>query len=181
MKKLLILTLLYSNFLLSDNKLPTSVLKIIPKDYEILNFTKGNLNRDKIDDAILILKHESEESGDFKRPLYILIGTKSGEYKVVGENNNSVLGRDDGGIYGDPFEGVTIKNGYFSIEHYGGSSWRWTRIVTFKYNKKKKNWFLYKDGGDSYHTSNPEKVSTDILTVKDFGVVPFEKYNIFAD
>jgi len=178
MKKLLTLVILCSTLLLSSN-IPKSVLKIIPKDYKVLNFTKGDLNKDKFDDAILILKHNGEDKDEFKRPLYILLGSKGENYKVIAKNSNAVLGYFDGGVFGDPFDGVTIKNGYFSIEHYGGSNWRWTRIVTFKYNKKKKNWFLYKDGGDSYHTSNPDKVSTEIQTVKDFGIVPFKKYNIF--
>ncbi len=171
------LILLISTLLLAVDKLPKEIK--IPKDYSVLNFTKGDLNLDKFQDAILILKHKNEDKNDYKRPLYILIGDSKGKLRVVAENNNSVLGYSDGGIYGDPFSGVTIKKGYFSIEHYGGSSWRWTRIVTFKYNKKKKNWFLYKDGGDSYHTSNPNKITTDIATKKDFGVVPFSKYNIF--
>jgi hypothetical protein len=179
MKKLLSLIILFSIFLFATDELPKSLLKIIPKGYSVLNFTKGNLNRDKYDDAILILKHNGEDKDELKRPLYILIGNKNGEFKKVAQNYNSVLGYFDGGVFGDPFDGVTIKKGYFSIEHYGGSNWRWSRIVTFKYNKKKKNWFLYKDGGDSYHTSNPDKVKTQIQTVKNFGVVSFEEYNIF--
>ncbi len=171
------LILLISTLILVADKLPKEIN--IPKNYTILNFTKGDLNLDKFQDAILILKHKDEDKKDYKRPLYILLGDSRGKFKVAKENNNSVLGYSDGGIYGDPFSGVTIKNGYFSIEHYGGSNWRWTRIVTFKYDKEKKDWFLYKDGGDSYHTSNPNKITTDIATKKDFGVVPFNKYNIF--
>ncbi len=171
------LILLISTLILVADKLPKEIN--IPKNYTVLNFTKGDLNLDKFQDAILILKHKDEDKKDYKRPLYILLGDSRGKFKVAKENNNSVLGYSDGGIYGDPFSGVTIKNGYFSIEHYGGSNWRWTRIVTFKYDKKKKDWFLYKDGGDSYHTSNPNKITTDIATKKDFGVVPFNKYNIF--
>jgi len=58
----------------------------------------GNLNLDEYEDAILILKHEDEESDDYKRPLYILIGDSRGKYRVVAENNSSVLGVSDGGI-----------------------------------------------------------------------------------
>jgi len=179
MKKLLSLIISASIFLFATDELPKSVLKLIPKGYSVLNFTGGDLNLDKYDDAILILKQNGEEKDELQRPLYILIGNSQGGFQKVAENNNSVLGYFDGGVFGDPFDSVTIKKGYFSIEHYGGSNWRWSRIVTFKYNKKKKNWFLYKDGGESYHTSNPTKIKTEIQTVKDFGVVPFEKYNIF--
>jgi hypothetical protein len=178
MRKLLTIVILSSTLLLSK-ELPRSVIKIIPKDYKVLNFTRGNLNLDKFKDAILILKHKGESNNEFKRPLYILIGNGKGDYKVVAKNSNSVLGFFDGGVFGDPLDCVVIKKGYFSIEHYGGSNWRWTRVVTFKYNKKKNNWFLYRDGGVSYHTSNPNKVQKEVQTVKNFGIVPFEKYNIF--
>ncbi len=116
-----------------------------------------------------------------KRPLYILIGQSDQSYKLTAKNNNVVYCVDCGGMMGDPFMGITIKNGYFSIEHYGGSAWRWTKIVTFKYSKTKKKWFLHKDGGDSFHTSQPEKVETKVKTVKDFGVIQFEKYDIYKD
>ena len=179
MKKILSSMVLSTLFLLSTDKLPQSVSKVIPKGYSVLKFKKGNLNRDKIADAILILKHDKEEEKeDTKRLLYILVGTKNGDFKVVKKSSSAVLGVQDGGMMGDPFQDVAIKNGYFSVEHYGGSSWRWSRIVTFKYNKSKKNWFLHKDGGDSYHSSEPDKVTTKIKTVKDFGVLSFEKYDI---
>lgn len=191
MKKLFHLLLLSSTILMAteSNETPINVPKevttFIPTGYSILNFTKGDLNRDKWDDAILILKKKDEQRlADINdslthRPLYILIGNRDGTYQKVAENNNSVLGVNDGGMMGDPFQGVTIKNGYFSVEHYGGSSWRWTHIVTFKYNTKKKSWFLHKDGGDSFHSSNPNKMESKVSTVKDFGVVKFEDYTIF--
>ncbi len=191
MKKLFTLLLLTSAILMATESnetsinVPKSVQQLIPTGYSVLNFTKGNLNLDKIDDAILILNKNNERElsdrngSQINRPLYILIGDKNGTYHKIAENNNSVLGVNDGGVFGDPFDGVTIKNGYFSVEHYGGSSWRWTHIITFKYNAKKKSWFLHKDGGDSFHASDPEKVETQVATVKDFGVVKFEDYNIF--
>ena len=71
---------------------------------------------------------------------------------------------------------MVIKNGYFSVEHYGGSNWRWTDIATFKYDKKQNEWFLSRLGGDSFHTTNPEKITSTIKTSKQFGVVEFEKF-----
>ena len=82
---------------------------------------------------------------------------------------------------GDPFMGIKIKNGYFSVEHYGGSSWRWTRIITYKYSKQDKEWFLHKDGSESFHASEPQKVETKIKTTKDFGQIKFEEFDIYDD
>ena len=180
MKALIFITL-FTSFLFSS--IPSRVERFIPKGYEVLNFTKGNLNRDGIDDAILILKviNENESSTDNspKRPLYILIGNANGGYKLATKNSNCVLGIRDGGMMGDPFSGVAIKNGYFSIEYYGGSSWRWVKVITFRYDSDRDNWFLHREGDESYHSSNPKKVKRKMRTKKDFGVVPFSRYDIF--
>jgi hypothetical protein len=157
-----------------------SVEKFIPKDYEVLNLTVGNLNLDEYEDAILILKHEDEESDDYKRPLYILIGDSRGKFRVVAENNSSVLGVSDGGILGDPFVGVTINNGYFSLKYYGGSNWRWSRTVTFKYDRRERKWFFYQDREESYYLLKPNKKEIDIRTPEDLGTIEFERFNIFA-
>ena len=49
------------------------------------------------------------------------------------------------------------------------------------YTKLYENWFLHSDGGVSYHSSDPENMSESILTVEDFGIVPFEAFDIFED
>ena len=167
------------------NDLPESITQFIPENYSALNVAKGDLNLDSIDDIILVLKEDNEEETSLiaedpvKRPLYILTGQPDKSFKFAEINDNVVYCVNCGGMMGDPFMGIVIKNGYFSVEHYGGSAWRWSRIVTFKFNRTEKKWFLHKDGGDSFHTSQLEKVETKVKTVKDFGVVPFEEYDIY--
>ena len=113
------------------------------------------------------------------RPLILLVGNSKNELTKVGQNDTTVLCYDCGGAMGDPYTGITIKNGYFSVEHYGGSSWRWTTIITYKYSKKEKNWFLHKKGGVSFHASTPNNIEEKVKTKKDFGVVKFEDFNIY--
>ncbi len=143
--------------------------------YEILDQKSGDLNKDGIDDRILILKKENEkQTSDVinhpgKRPLLILIRQSNGTLKQVARNDNAVYCVDCGGIMGDPYMNMVIKKSYFSIEHYGGSSWRWIRIITFKYSPKDNYWYLHKDGFESFHTSVPDKVKTTVKTKKDFG------------
>ncbi len=105
----------------------------------------------------------------------------AGTFKVVARNDNTVYCIDCGGMMGDPFQGITIKKGYFSVEHCGGSAWRWTRIITYKYSKAENYWFLYKDGSDNFHTSEPEKVECKIRTTKNFGKIPFDKFDIYKN
>ncbi|MCZ4224824.1 hypothetical protein [Pedobacter rhodius] len=164
---------------------PANLKNFIPKDYDVLDLTRGDLNRDAYPDAIMVLYKKGEEktsdviSHPEKRPLLLLIGQADKTYKLATQNDNAVYCVDCGGQMGDPFTGITIKNGYFSVEHYGGSGWRWTRIITFKYAAQEKNWFLYKDGGEHFHAISHEEVKTDVKTVKNFGKVPFVKFDIY--
>lgn len=166
---------------------PANLKTFIPKGYHALSLTKGILNRDGYSDAILVLYKKGEEkTSDIinhpeKRPLLILTGQADKTYKLAARNDNAVYCVDCGGQMGDPFTGITIKNGYFSVEHYGGSGWRWTRIITFKYSPADKNWFLYKDGGERFQAITHEEVKTAVKTVKDFGKVPFINFDIYKE
>lgn len=162
-----------------------SYTRYVPTNYVVLDSARGDLNLDGIEDILIVLKKpkENETSNVIdspeKRPLLLFIGQKNNEFKLVARNDATVLCFDCGGIMGDPYQGITIKNGYFSVEHYGGSAWRWTRVITYKYSKPENNWFLYKDGSESFHVSNPDNVEERIKTSKNFGKVSFENFSVY--
>jgi len=166
---------------------PAVLKKFVPKGYQALNMTKGDLNLDAYPDVIMVLKKigEEETTDDSehpeKRPLLILIGQPDKSYKLAARSENTVYCYKCGGIMGDPFSGITIKKGYFTVEHFGGSAWRWTRFVTYKYSASDKNWYLHKDGHESYHATEPDKGKTTTYTVKDFGKVPFTQFDIYKE
>lgn len=168
-------------------KVPNEIKAFVPDGYEAISATTGDLNLDSFADVILVVKKPNEkETSDVvdnptKRPLLVLLGEGKNKYKLAGRNDNVVLCVDCGGIFGDPFNGISIKNGFFSVEHYGGSAWRWTKIITFKYSPTDKNWLLSRVGSDSYHASNPNKVEKSVKTAKNFGKVLFEKYDGYKD
>lgn len=152
----------------------------------ILDFQKGDINNDQREDVILIQKAINEtETSDVidnptPRPLMLLLREPNGGLKLAARNDQAVLCVDCGGVMGDPYQGITIKGNYFSIEHYGGSSWRWTKVVTFKFDPSKQEWFLHKDGGQSFHASEPDSTMEEkVETTKDFGVVKFTDYIIY--
>ena len=169
------------------NSSENRISKFISDGYSVLDTVSGNLNLDKYNDLILILKKNDEEkTSDIidnpeKRPLLILIGQDNGGYQLVAKSNSTVYCFDCGGMMGDPYQGVTIKNGYFSVEHYGGSAWRWSRIITYKFSKADNHWFLHRDGRESFHVSEPEKSESNMRTKKDFGKVKFEDFDIFEE
>ena len=167
--------------------LPPSLAAFIPDGYTALDTTSGDLNLDQYSDMIMVLKKNGEDTTSDviehpeKRPLLILLGQADNSSKLAARNDNAVYCIDCGGIMGDPFMDIVIKKGYFSIEHYGGSGWRWTRTITFKYSPSDNYWYLHKDGGDSFHAADPDKVTTKVRTIKDFGKVAFDKFDIYKE
>jgi hypothetical protein len=183
----LLIIVIAASAMAQNQPLPAAVSSYVPKGYDVLNRTTGDLNLDQYPDLILVLNKPNEaETSDVvshpeKRPLLIFIGGPDHSYTFAGRSDNAVYCIDCGGALGDPFEAVSIKHGYFSVEHFGGSAWRWTRIITFKYSTTEKNWFLYKDGNESFHTSAPNKITRKTYTVKNFGKVPFHHFDIYKE
>lgn len=171
----------------TGDSVPRAIQQQFPPDYILLFAASGDLNKDSVADCLVVLKHIMEDSVDlnddvqFARKLLIFIGRGNNNFELAAASDSAMYCKTCGGMMGDPFMGFTIKNGYFSIENYGGSGWRWSRTITFKYVPEKKNWYLHKDGHQSFHASDPEKVTTTILTPKDFGVVSFAQFNINKD
>jgi len=190
----------HSCFKLASQLDTNKILQFIPKGYLILDTIKGDLNGDTIEDLILILKKNGEDTmynPSPKRPLCILIGLLDGNYKLVAKNDNVVYKHDEGGMSNDePYDGTGIENGIFTVNHYGGSGVnKWDVQTSFKYSPKDSNWYLYKtvnhdvtlnyNNNDTINTNNPE-VTVDseediIKTEKDFGKILFEEYDIYKN
>jgi hypothetical protein len=126
----------------------------------------------------LILRNKFENiNSDTTRPLLLLQGDGKGQYKLIARNDSVVLCLNCGGVFGDPYAGITIKNGYFSIEHYGGSGWRWDRVMTFKFDAKNNRFVLHRDAGYSWHVSDPNKQTQNLFSKEDFDNLPFSRYS----
>lgn len=167
--------------------LPPALAQFVPGGYTAIDTTSGDLNLDAYADMILVLKQNGEDTASdvvehpLPRPLLILTGQADGSYELAARSDKVVYCIDCGGMMGDPFMGVVIKKGYFSVEHYGGSGWRWTRISTFKYASADQQWYLHKDGGDSFHAGDPDKVTSTVRTTKDFGTVRFDAFDVYKE
>ena len=118
----------------------------IPKGYYQLpeGRATGDLNADGRPDVVLALAPTaSTEAGPvlatndnipFPRLLVVLWRTANG-YELAAAARRAILGRNDGGAFGDPFAGLDIAKGVLTIYHYGGSSWRWSLTAKFRYQQ----------------------------------------------
>jgi hypothetical protein len=142
-------------------KTPAEINAFIPKGFEVLNLSKGDINNDKLTDYILVCKNKKEaDDGGLPRPMLLILQDGNEKYSVAKRNDKIIMCAGCGGIMGDPFSGVEIKDGNFIIQHYGGSSWRWSKDATFRFDGKN-NWVLSNEKNISFHASEPEKTARE--------------------
>jgi hypothetical protein len=163
---------------ISQQSYSQSLSSFVPKGYSILDTIYGDLNLDANPDAILVLKVKGEsDTSNADRPLLILQGSGKNQYKLAGRNDHLVFCASCGGAMGDPYQGVAIEKGSFTIMLYGGSSWRWTQNMLFNYNAGSGKYMLHSDTGESFHSSDPNKVKKIKNQKEKWNKVSFEEYS----
>lgn len=101
---------------------------VLNDNIAITDVCTGDLGNDGTNDIVLIMEYPHED----KRILYIFTENPDHSYTCTHQNKDIILSSDSGGIYGDPYAGITItENGELTISDYGGSSSRWGDTYTF--------------------------------------------------
>lgn len=164
-----------------DLKVPAEAKSFIIKSFEPLDYIAGDLNGDKKQDAILILKTPGEDTmmdQFLNRPFLLLIRQADGKLQQVVRNDSIILCRQCGGVFGDPYNGIKLTPTGFNLSFYGGSSWRWSYDYQFVYRATGKSWFLLKEKQSNYHSGDPEKTMKNIvITEAEAGPVTIDKFN----
>ena len=161
----------------------------IPAGYRVQATLAGDLNRDAWPDRVVVLDTAAaltDATPDavadritwFHRPLLLLLGEPGGTRYRLAARNDSVVDSRGAGPTGseDTFQRVAIKKGYFSVEGAGGSSLRWYKVTTFRYDPADQHWYLHRIGQDNTHIDGDDDVEHEVSTPRQFGRVRFESY-----
>jgi hypothetical protein len=120
--------------------------KFIQKGNDIVDTVQGDYNVDGKVDIVLIT--EDKKKPEVNRTLIILENTGD-NYKLVAKTNKAIMCASCGGVFGDPFADISLKRNILTIDHYGGSSWRWAHTYTFRFQKDE--WQLIGISVSSFH------------------------------
>lgn len=169
----------------AEQKNTAQFLTFVPEGFKIFDQYDADLNQDGFNDKILVLANQSEDTINVgedapHRSLVILFGNESGFTKIV-DTDKVVYCKTCGGMMGDPYVRIAVKPPFFTVEHYGGSAWRWKEYLTFKFSKKSSTFLLHKKGHQFFHATLPDKIQTKIQTVKDFGIVKIQDFDIYKE
>lgn len=164
-------------------KVPAEVLPFVEKGTKAIALEVADLNGDGRMDFVLVLERENpaKDADDFpvsQRPLLLLVRGEDGKLTEAKRNERVVMCSQCGGVFGDPFEGIEVARNTFTVNLYGGSSWRWKYSYKFNYSRIDRTWQLVRVEEISYHTSDPEKMKTSVFTPpKDYGKIDFAEFD----
>ena len=106
--------------------------------FKIIACSEGDLNGDGLPDKAVVLEEgaEDKESLNLENParryIAVLLRLPEGGFKCAYSSAGLILDSQSGGVFGNPFSGLEIKNGELTISHYGGASFRWAYDMTFR-------------------------------------------------
>ena len=112
-----------------------------PKNYVIIDSVLGDLDNDGREELVVAFntKKPDEEYESVPRELKIYKNI-DGKWTDWKKSEQALYGSRDGGMIGDPYAGIQIKNGILLISHFGGSSWKWGH--TDKYRFQNNDFYL---------------------------------------
>lgn len=164
-------------------QVPAEVQPFVEAGTKAIAVEAGDLNGDGRGDFVLVLERENPalDKDDFpvnQRPLLILLRGADGKLSAAKRNERLVMCSKCGGVFGDPFEGVSAGRNTFTVDFYGGSNWRWKYSYRFNYSRIDKTWQLVRAEEISYHTSDPDKMKTRVFTPpRDFGKIDLADFD----
>tara|TARA_B110001450_G_scaffold41916_1_gene37926 strand:- start:1411 stop:2046 length:636 start_codon:yes stop_codon:yes gene_type:complete len=153
----------------------------------IVTYASGDFNGDKLLDAVLVVGNEKEKHNDktdsinYKRNLIILQRNAKGNLEKTLENEDVVYCYTCNSSQGSPLTSLVFKGNTFSVGHEAGKVNRWTRIITFEYEREKQLWWLIKDAASSYNIMNSNDMKSEVKTQNDFGFIYFQNYDAFSE
>lgn len=154
--------------------LPSSGNKLeafVPKGWHVHEKAEGDLNKDNLPDFAAVIEADKpvkslKETDNDQQPRILLVAFKQadGSYKLSIQSNESIMLSNEGGVFGDPWEGLSVERGTLLVQFYGGSSSRWG--YDYRWRFQNNDWFLI---GATYtasstHDNSFEKYDFNLVT-----------------
>ena len=106
----------------------------IPINYSIVDTASGDLDKDGIPELVVAYNTKKPKEDNESVPRELIIYKKQdGQWTVWKKSLQALYKSKDGGMMGDPFGEIVIKNNILLISHNGGSSWKWGHTDIYRY------------------------------------------------
>jgi hypothetical protein len=167
-----------------DIKVPDEVRPFIEKGMIPIALETGDLNADGLKDYVLVISEVVAEDAQYEegagaRSVLVLIRETSGKLVQAARNLSVAYCKVCGGVFGDPFAGVSVRGTRFTVSNYGGSNDRWAYDYTFAYSIRDRTWQLVRAEETSFHALDPKRTMRKHIYTppKDFGLINFADFD----
>ena len=162
-----------------------TVNDFIPKGWKEILTTNGDLNRDKLEDTVIVIEKEDkknikkndgfgpEELNLNPRILLVLFKQKDGTYVLASKNDKGFIkseGNDDNPVLMDTLDDIIIKNNVLKIVfNYfmsAGSWWTSTNVYIFRFQNNVFELIGYESNAYMRNTGEEEGTSINFSTNK---------------
>ncbi|MDM1383910.1 hypothetical protein [Myroides marinus] len=156
-----------------------SFFEYVPKNWKIVSTAKGDLNKDGIEDLVLIVK-DNDASNRIKneslgqelldvnsRNLLILFKDKSGNYTLADSNSNGFIPSEnstENPCLSDPFTGVNIVKNILILDfnYWYSCGTYFVSNISYKFRYQNNNFELIGVEESSFSRSSGEQTDTSI-------------------
>ena len=184
---ILLLFLISSIYVFGENfpQKAKTVNDFIPKGWKKILTTNGDLNRDKLEDTVIVIEKEDkknikkndgfgpEELNLNPRILLVLFKQKDGTYILASKNDKGFIkseGNDDNPALMDTLDDIIIKNNVLKIVfNYfmsAGSWWTSTNVYIFRFQNNVLELIGYESNAYMRNTGEEEGTSINFSTNK---------------
>ena len=133
-----------------------SVKDFIPKGWEQLNIAKGDLNKDQLEDVVIVIGNPVINSDD-DSVLLVLFKEKDGTYSLVAKNDKNF---SKSYIIYPILDEIRIKNNILEIKFYTLALYEFNTIYTFRFQNNRFELIGFDESG--YSRGNGEQYRTSI-------------------
>lgn len=139
-------TVLLEDTSITRPKIPSKGKQIsdfVPQNWELFDSVTLDFNQDGISDYVGVLEYSKEDEFDtyneetlfFPRILFAIASEGESSYRLDFQDVNLIRTREEGGVYGDPYEPLTAEGTSFTTHSFGGSAWKWSEDFTYTYQE----------------------------------------------
>ena len=157
----------------------------IPRGWKRISSTNGDLNKDKLEDAVIVIEKEDKKNikkndslgSDYlnlnPRILLVLFKQKDGTYTLVSKNDKGFIpspNSEDEPTLEDTFDSISIKNNTFRINFnyfYSAGSWGTSQTnYIFRYQNNKFELIGFSESSFMRNSGEEEELSINFSTNK---------------
>lgn len=108
----------------------------VPKGYEKIFEVTGNLDSSGADEKVVVYNTDRMvEMGRLRQMRIYKLNNNS--WELWHSSIGAVLPSEHGGVLGDPFQEINIKNGSILVSHLGGGREKWSYRHQYRFQKNK--------------------------------------------